>query len=322
MNILIVDLAGCREPTLGFQIKSAFLELGYKVRSFNYRKWKLQHFPVTNLVLNKMIVNTAVKWPADFVLVNKGETLLPGTVTNISSRGITTVNWNPDEPFGKLQSFNKIRNIEEYDAFFTYDKQYVKELKEVNPHSYHLPPGADPNGVYKEQIPLKKRKYSADVCLVGTAYANRVELLKQLKKYQVKVAGPGWYKAPDRIAKRALPFVDIYQMVQLFNKSKIVLNPYGQSKHFIVPNPRTFEIPATRSFQLTDMPREVKHYFRPKKEIVVYNGKDEFKELVDYYLEHDEERVKIAQAGYERVIKEHTMKHRIQKLLGIVKRLE
>jgi len=137
----------------------------------------------------------------------------------------------------------------------------------------------------------------------------------------MRLAGPGWDKAPKELAKNSLPYVDIIKMVKLFNESKIVLNPYGASKHFICPNPRTFETPATRSFELTDMPRETEKYFKPKKEFVIYKDEKEFKELVDYYLENDDERIKIAQAGYNRVIKEHTIKHRIEELLKIVKKL-
>ncbi len=108
-------------------------------------------------------------------------------------------------------------------------------------------------------------------------------------------------------------------MVKLFNESKIVVNPYGPSRYFIVPNPRTFEIPASRSFQLTDMPRDVKTYFKPGKEIVIYKDQKDFKEKADYYIENDEERLKIAQAGYNRVVKEHTMTHRIEKMLSLLK---
>ncbi len=34
-----------------------------------------------------------------------------------------------------------------------------------------------------------------------------------------------------------------------------------------------------------------------------------------YYLEHDDERQAIAQKGYERVMREHTMEHRMKEML-------
>lgn len=321
MNILIADMNGCRYPDIGFQIKSACEQLGHKVRKFDYRKWKLQHLSLTNMFLNAKLAAEAIKWPADVLIVNKGESILPNTISSITKEGIKTVNWNPDEPFGYLAKFNKINNVNEYTAYFTYDKQYLKPLRELNPNSFHLPPGSDPFGVHKEHTPLNLRNFPADLCLVGTAYKNRINLLRKFASYKMRIAGPGWTKAHSSISKQALPHVKITEMVKLFNESKIVFNPYGTSKYFIVPNPRTFEIPATKSFQLTDIPRDIDSFFRPGKEVVVYKDQNEFKELVDYYLENDEERNKIAQAGYDRVVKEHTMLHRVKKLLETVKKL-
>ncbi|AJF61476.1 hypothetical protein QT06_C0001G0636 [archaeon GW2011_AR15] len=320
MKIFIVDMLGCRKPYLGYQIESAFKQLKHETKTFDYRAFKFQHLPLTNFLLNKLMVLQAKSWKPDLVVVNKGESILRGTISDIKKEGIKTVNWNPDEPFGLLQAFNKIQNLEEYDACFNYDTQYIEPMKEINPNSYHLPPGADPSYVHKEQIPLKQRRYPADICMVGTAYPNRISLLSKLERYTMKVAGPGWDKAPRNISENSLPYVDNIEMVRLFNESKIVLNPYGSSKNFICPNPRTFEIPASRSFELTDMPRETKKYFTPKKEFVVYRDEKEFVELVEYYTENKEEREKIAEAGYKRVLKEHTMKHRVKSLLGTLKR--
>jgi len=319
MNVLIVDMLGCRYPDLGFQIKSAFESLGHTVRTFDYRKWHLQKMSLTNKILNKMIVHIATSWPAELVLVSKGESILPGTIEKISNRGIKTANWEPDEPFGDLQPFNKIQNVGEYDAFFMYDNQYVERLKELNPHTYYLPAGADPFGVHKEQIKIEERQYSSDICLVGTAYLNRVELLTPYLERKLSIAGPGWEKTNPELKNRSLPPVKINQMTRMFNEAKIVLNPYGPSKSFIVPNPRTFEIPATRSFQLTNMSRDVNLFFKKGKEIEVYKDVKEFGELVDHYLEDDEARESIAQAGYDRVLKEHTIRHRIVEMLRILK---
>jgi spore maturation protein CgeB len=323
MKVFILDLSGCRPYDLGYQIKNAFNDLGHNASGFDYRKWKLQHFPITNLALNRWMELAAVRYGADLVVVNKGETILPGTIKRIKEKtGCTAVAWNPDEPFGTLDSFNRIKNIAEYDAYFTYDEQYVKPLKEINDKTYHLPPGADPFHVHKEHVTLEKRKFPYDLCMVGTAYKNRIDLLSKYKEYSLRLAGPKWTTAPKEMASQALPPVNISTMVGLFNESKIVLNPYGVPKQFICPNPRTFEIPASRSFELTDMPRETEKYFTPKREFVVYRNEKEFSELVDYYLENDEERNKIAQAGYNRVVKEHTMKHRIKSMLDTIKKLD
>lgn len=321
MRILLVDKLGCIYPEIGYATKIALEKLGNEVRIFHYRKWKLQHFPYTNLLLNKLLVSSAIKWKADLVFVGKGESILPGTINTIRKQGIKAINWDNDEPFGELLPFNKINNIEEYDAFFVYDHTYLDRIKEINPITYAIPPGADPYDIHKEVIPLINRDYPADICLVGTAYPKRIKLLEPFNNLQMRLAGPGWNKKDNPLRSQAMPPVTLDKMTKLYNESKIILNPYGDHPNFFIPNNRTFEIPATRSFQLTDMPRDAKRYFKLKKEIVVYKDQKEFKELIDYYLDNNEEREKIAQAGYKRVEKEHTIYHRIESIMKVVSKL-
>jgi len=50
------------------------------------------------------------------------------------------------------------------------------------------------------------------------------------------------------------------------------------------------------------------------QEIIVFDRKDELGDLITYYLEHDEERKAIAQAGYERTMRDHLWKHRLKNI--------
>ncbi len=315
MRIIVVDKHGCQFPHLGHQIKSAFEQLGHEVKAFHYRYLHLEHIPFTNWLMNRRLIKLATGWPADFVLVFKGESLLPGTIDAIKKAGIKTANWSNDEPFGEILAFNKLSNIAEYDDFFIFDDMYMDRLLAINPDSHHLPPGADPFGVHKEQIPLAQRTFPADVCLVGTAYPARIEFLKNFSHRKLALAGPGWDKTD--YARIARPPVSIIEMVRMFNESKVNLNPHN--KGLMVPNVRFFEIPASKSFQLVNDRDEFTSFFVPKKEMVMYKDEAECKEMADYYIDHDEERTKITQAGYARIIKDHTIKHRLEKMLKILK---
>jgi spore maturation protein CgeB len=53
--------------------------------------------------------------------------------------------------------------------------------------------------------------------------------------------------------------------------------------------------------------------------LVTYKTLDEMVEKAKYYLEHDNEREKIAKSGYEEFISKHTYRHRIEKILEIIK---
>ena len=63
---------------------------------------------------------------------------------------------------------------------------------------------------------------------------------------------------------------------------------------------------------LTGKADDLDRYYEIGKEIVCF---DDTKDLIDkirYYLVHEEERAAIAQAGYERTLREHTYAHRFQ----------
>ena len=72
---------------------------------------------------------------------------------------------------------------------------------------------------------------------------------------------------------------------------------------------------------MTDWKENLHELFEPGKEVVAYRNADECAELVRYYLEHEEERKAIADAGQQRTLREHTEFQRTQQLLEIVGRV-
>jgi spore maturation protein CgeB len=63
----------------------------------------------------------------------------------------------------------------------------------------------------------------------------------------------------------------------------------------------------------------IETWFEPEKEIVVVKERDEAVESYRWLLAHDSERRKIGTAARERVLREHTFRHRAQQLAEIVK---
>jgi spore maturation protein CgeB len=63
----------------------------------------------------------------------------------------------------------------------------------------------------------------------------------------------------------------------------------------------------------------MEEWFEPGKEIIVVNSAEEAVDRYRYLLEHDQERIDIGCAARERVLKEHTFRHRAQQLVEIVK---
>jgi spore maturation protein CgeB len=56
------------------------------------------------------------------------------------------------------------------------------------------------------------------------------------------------------------------------------------------------------------------------KEVIAYRTGEECAELIQYYLEHEDEREEIARAGQVRTLRDHTYNQRMQALVDIVAR--
>lgn len=58
------------------------------------------------------------------------------------------------------------------------------------------------------------------------------------------------------------------------------------------------------------------------KEAVYYENSDDAIDKIAYYLEHEEERIKIAKAGYERTIKDYNYKNNLLNLIRWAEKLK
>jgi spore maturation protein CgeB len=82
---------------------------------------------------------------------------------------------------------------------------------------------------------------------------------------------------------------------------------------------RIFDCKASGAFLLTDRRAMNGSYFfteGPGREIVEYDSLAHCRELIDYYLSHDEERERIALAGRNKVLSLHTYDNRVEEMLS------
>ena len=99
-----------------------------------------------------------------------------------------------------------------------------------------------------------------------------------------------------------------------YNQSKIVFNVSARKEL----NMRMFEALGSGSFLLTDNIPEDQNVFREGVHFVGYRNMDEMIDKAKYYLKNEDERNKIAEAGYFAAISHHTYLHRVLTVLDIV----
>lgn len=175
---------------------------------------------------------------------------------------------------------------------------------------FFLPHAAEPQAYPKFEI-LKRW----DVCFIGhiqnTINHNgftRLDALDRLFK-----EFPNFYFGTRNPLDPKLNLFD--DAAKKFCQSKIVFNV--SIKDDI--NMRVFEALSTGSFLLTNSIPTLSDLFQDGKHLVTYQNLDDMVEKAHYYLVHEDEREKIAAAGYEAFLAGHTYRNRIETIFKTIK---
>jgi spore maturation protein CgeB len=79
---------------------------------------------------------------------------------------------------------------------------------------------------------------------------------------------------------------------------------------------RNFEVPGCGGFLLTGNAEDLDLYYKIGKEIVCFDDTRHLVETIKHYLSHEEERAAVAQAGYERTLRDHTYTQRFAEIFA------
>ena len=186
-----------------------------------------------------------------------------------------------------------------------------------------------------------------DVTFIGRPHGKRKEEIEKLKKAGIKVEcfGEGWPNGK----------ITNEEMIKIFCQSKINLNLsqssgklwkqigliflkrkidrslglnsplkwYGGFQTLLAQKRkqikgRIFKVTGCGGFLLTDYTEGIEGLYETGKEIVCFSDFDDLIKKIKYYLKHNEEREKIAQAGYEYSLREHTCEKRFNEIFKII----
>lgn len=144
----------------------------------------------------------------------------------------------------------------------------------------------------------------------------RRALIELSKHYKVNVYSNS--DVSDLLRIQYCGSVDYWsEMPKVFRMSKINLN-------FTIPNIksgiplRIWDVLGCGGFLLTNYQAEIPYYFKEGEDLVCFDGLEDLCEKVGYYLEHEEERKRIAWNGYRKVREKHSYIGRIHIILDTV----
>lgn len=103
----------------------------------------------------------------------------------------------------------------------------------------------------------------------------------------------------------------------IYHNSKINLNITSKTIESGIPQ-RVFDILSCKGFCITNFQSEIAEYFADGEELVIYTDMEDLARKVSYYLEHEEERLQIAENGYQKVKEKFNLDERTAQMLNEV----
>jgi hypothetical protein len=190
----------------------------------------------------------------------------------------------------------RLNKAKEFDYVFCNQIRAVEEFAKDGIKAKWLPHAVEPQAYPNKPIAIKKY----DIGFVGyVTFEKRAQMLDKLFREFPNF----WYG--QRLFE---------ECAEIYRKSRIVFNTAAVDDI----NMRCFEATATGSFLLTEYVPTLSECFKDGVHLVTYKSMDEAIEKAHYYLEHEVEREKIAKAGMEHTLANHTYKHRFEKVLEVL----
>jgi hypothetical protein len=176
---------------------------------------------------------------------------------------------------------------------------------------------------------LNKRKYLYDVVFIGHFEndGRDIKILNLLRNgIKVKIFGPEWNRS--KYYKELINYQGKITSVRdelyndALNKSKIALVFLSKLNNDTYAG-RNFEIPATKTFMLSEYTDDLASLFEEDKEIVFFRNENDLMQKINYYLDNETERNKIAEASYKRIMKDgHDVISRAKYILSCINKLK
>ncbi|MHC4322543.1 MAG: CgeB family protein, partial [Planctomycetota bacterium] len=182
----------------------------------------------------------------------------------------------------------RLNKAKEFDHVFCNQIRAVEEFNKDGVIAEFLPHAVEPQAYPNKPAAIKK----FDIGFVGyVTFEKRALMLDRIFKEFPNF----WYG--QRLFE---------ECAEIYRKSRIIFNTAAVDDI----NMRCFEATATGSFLLTEYVPTIGECFEDGVHLVTYKDMDDAVDKARYYLEHEDEREKIAKAGMEHTLNNHTYRHR------------
>jgi spore maturation protein CgeB len=164
-------------------------------------------------------------------------------------------------------------------------------------------------------LPPSSRVNLEAAVLWKTTQRYRLQCVEQLFGFDLQVHGDkGWKSLLNGKGRLCEPLNYYKELPVYYNRCRVNFNATNLQMADAV-NQRVFDVPACGAFLLTDHQEALGEAFEIGKEVIAFDEVEAIPDLVRFYLNNPGEREKIAARGRKRVLKEHTYKHRLNRVI-------
>jgi spore maturation protein CgeB len=277
-------------------------------------------FQAWNARANRALAMVALDVRPTVLVVLGTHAVRPATLlfAKASLPGMLCVNIFPDTIFNITERVFETLRL--YDLFCVHSSRGADALRRAGfASAYYLPLAADPELHFPRRLSrAQRRRYEAHATYVGTHRPEHAALFDGLQDVDLAIWGNGWGRAESRWVRsrwrgRALGSPEEYSAA--YQAAAIGLNPLDPLDQFD-HNMRTFELPACGVFSLVTRSESVLALFDEDVSVACFEGPEELRDKVAYYLQRDGLRRSIAESARRLVVEGgHTYRDRVRTLV-------
>lgn len=175
-------------------------------------------------------------------------------------------------------------------------------------------------GIRLPSMSVRSRLTLESTVVLEATRRYRHQAIRTLNTLPLHLFGdPGWEKVcPEDVQLHGS--IDYYDELPAIYRATTVNLNFTSLQMATTTNQRVFDVPLAGGFIITDRQKELETLFDIGTEIVTFTVADEIPELVRYYSDHDLQRMEIVEAARNRILSEHTYRHRLTAIIDYARR--
>jgi spore maturation protein CgeB len=198
-------------------------------------------------------------------------------------------------------------------VLFRTDTGYLNIAKEWPCLCSFLPLCSNETVFKNEHLPRTELPF-----FVGVANEKRIEYLSAIQD-KIVIYGSGWPMdklSQHKVHNRKIP----PHIVQSFiSRTTAPINLTFSKNNINGLNFRTFDASASGGLIISNAVPDLELCYHIGEEAVVYKTPEDLNNLIHDIIQHPDKYQKIAEAGYQRTLKEHTYRKRMEQMFSFLK---